>query len=275
MTLGAIALVVGSALLHASWNLVVKKSGDRLIAAGAQMLLGAAVSTPIAISLGIPFRAWPFLIATSLVHTGYVVSLVAGYDRGDLSVVYPVARGTAPILVTVGAALFLDDTPGGVGIVAIALVVGGIFVVGIRGRPKGTGWALLTSVFIAGYTMIDGAAVRHLDESVAYTLTAFMTMTLAIVPVVIWRRGWSTVSSVVRVEWRTHLLAGVASAVAYVMVLTAALTAPLGLVSALRETSVVFGALGGWLILKESMGWRRLRGAVLIAFGIFLLVVAA
>jgi drug/metabolite transporter (DMT)-like permease len=272
MSLAAIGLVLGSALLHASWNLVVKKSGDRLIAAGAQMLLGATASAPIAIALGIPFRAWPFLIATSLVHTGYVVSLVAGYDRGDLSVVYPVARGTAPILVTIGAALFLDDTPGGLGFAAIVLVVTGIFIVGIRGRPRGTGWALLTSVFIAAYTMIDGAAVRHLDDSVAYTLTAFMTMTLAIVPVVLWRRGPEKVATVVRVEWRTHLLAGVASATAYVMVLTAALTAPLGLVSALRETSVVFGALGGWLILKESMGWRRMRGAVLIAAGVFLLV---
>ncbi len=274
MSSAAIALVLGSAVLHASWNLVVKSSGDRLVAAGAQMTLGALASLPVVLALGIPFRAWPFMIATAVVHTGYVVSLVAGYDRGDLSVVYPIARGSAPLLVTLVAALFLDDVPSAVGLGAILLVVGGIFIVGFHGRPKGAGWALLTAVFIAGYTMIDGAAVRHLDDSVAYTLAAFIAMTIAIVPVVFLRRGVDGVMSVVRVEWKAHLVAGVASIVAYTMVLTAALTAPLGLVSALRETSVVFGALGGWLLLKEGMGLRRLRGALLIATGVVILIAA-
>lgn len=275
MSLAAIALVIGSAMLHASWNLLVKRSSDSLTAITAQMGLGALAATPVVLWLGVPFRAWPFLIATSLVHTGYVTTLIAGYDRGDLSVVYPIARGTAPVFVTIGSALFLDDTPETVGFVAIGLVVAGIYVVGIRGRSRGTGWALATSVFIAGYTMIDGAAVRHLDDSVAYTLTAFITMTIALLPTVVWRRGTARVVAVVKAEWKTHLLAGIASVVAYTMVLTAALSSPLGLVSALRETSVVFGALGGWLVLKETFGWRRVRGAVLIATGVLLLVAAA
>ena len=122
--------------------------------------------------------------------------------------------------------------------------------------------------------MIDGAAVRSLDESLPYTLAVFVAMTAVLLPVTLWRRGPRGVVTALRTGWRSQLLAGSASVLAYALVLAAARISPLGLVSALRETSVLFGALGGWLILKEAMGAKRLRGAVLIAAGIVTLVIA-
>jgi drug/metabolite transporter (DMT)-like permease len=274
VSIAAILLVLAAAALHAGWNLVVKAAGDRLVAAAAQMTLGALVSLPFLLFLEIPFRAWPYLVATGVVHLGYVLTLVGAYDRGDLSVVYPIARGSAPAMVTIGAAILLDDSPGGWGLIAIALVVLGILTVGWRGPVHGVGWALATSVFIAAYTMIDGAAVRSLDDSLAYTLTAFVAIAVVLGPFVMWRRGTAAIAEALSREWRSHLLAGAASVAAYGLVLAAARVSPLGLVSALRETSVLFGALGGWLILKERMGLSRLRGAVLIATGVVVLVLA-
>jgi drug/metabolite transporter (DMT)-like permease len=274
MTTAAVLLVLGSALLHASWNLVVKRSADRLVAAAAQMTFGAFVSLPLLAARGLPPGAWHFLAATSVVHLGYVLTLVRAYDRGDLSVVYPVARGTAPVIVTAGAALLLDDAPSGWGVAAVVLITLGILTLGVRGRPRGVGWALATSGFIAAYTMIDGAAVRALDDSVAYTLAAFVGIAVVLVPYTLWRRGVPRVAASLAAEWPSHLLAGSASVVAYALVLAAARVSPLGLVSALRETSVLFGALGGALLLKEGSAAARVRAAALIAAGMALLVAA-
>lgn len=272
MSGASLALVLGAAVLHASWNLVVKSSSDRLVATGVQLAFGAVVCAPFLFFLDVPARAIPYLAASSLAHLGYVLTLVGGYNRGDLSTVYPIARGTAPVIVTLGAAVFLDDTPRLWGLVAIACVVAGVMIVGLRGGGPGVRWALATSVFIAGYTMIDGAAVRELDESVPYTLAAFVAFAVVLIPVVMWQRTPGDVRSAIRREGWGHLYAAVASIAAYVLVLVAARVSPLGLVSAFRETSVVFGALAGWLVLKEQLGPRRLRGAALIAVGLVALL---
>ena len=274
MQISALLLVLAAAVLHASWNLIVKASSDRLVAAAIQLTFGAALSIPVLTFQTLPVKALPYIVASSFVHLGYVLALVGAYDRADLSLVYPIARGSAPVLVTLGAALFLDDVPGGWGLGAIGLVVIGVFVVGIRGSGPGVNWALSTSVFIAGYSVIDGAAVRALDDSFPYTLAAFVGFAATLVPVVLWRRGLSSITAVARFEWPRHLFAAVASVAAYVMVLAAARVAPLGLVSAFRETSVLFGAIGGWLLLKEGMGARRLNGAALIAAGVVVLILA-
>ncbi len=274
MSIAALLLVLAAALLHASWNLVVKSSNDRLIAAGIQFTVAALVCAPFLFFVDVPAKAFPYLIATSIAHLGYVLSLVAAYDRADLSVVYPIARGAAPVFVTIGAALFLDDTPGGWGLAAIGLVVAGVLIVGIRGTGHGVGWALATAVFISGYTMIDGGAVRELDASLPYTLAAFVAFAAPLIPVVLLRRRPAEISAAVRSEGWGHVFGALAGLVAYALVLAAARVAPLGLVSAFRETSVVFGALGGWLLLKEELGRRRIRGAVLIAAGVVALLAA-
>ncbi len=270
----AFSLVLGAALLHASWNLLVKASNDRLVAGWAQVFFGALVFLPFLLAVGVPWSAWPYFAVSGIVHVAYSLSLVTAYERADLSVVYPIARGAAPLFITLVAFLFLDDRPGTVGLGAIVLLTAGVLMVGLRKVGNGSWWALLTAVFIATYTSIDGAAVRSLGESFAYTITVFVMGTILFTPIVLRARGWPGLGAAVRAERWRYVFAGIASAGAYGLVLIAARSAPLGLVAAVRETSVVFGALGGWLILKEPLGTRRLRAAALIAGGLVLLAFA-
>jgi drug/metabolite transporter (DMT)-like permease len=261
-------------VLHASWNLVVKASGDRLLAAWMQTTIGALVFLPVLIVEGVPTGPWKSLGASALLHLGYALTLVAGYDRGDLSVVYPVARGSAPLLVTAGAAVLLDDRPGVIGIVAVVLIAGGILGMIRRSSGRGVGWALACGGFIAGYTLVDGAAVRAEGGSLRYVVTLIGLNALLLLLVVLGRRGRRRIAAAIRRDGWRNGFAGAASVAAYGLVLTAARWAPLGLVAAVRETSVILGALGGWLLLKEPFGFARVVASTLIAAGLVLLVAA-
>lgn len=267
-------LVLASALLHASWNLVVKSSRDRLVAASAQAAFGALAFSPLLIASGVPGRAMPAVAASSAVHLAYGLSLVTAYERGDLSLVYPVARGIAPALVTAAAAVLLDDLPSTGGMIAIAFVVSGVLWVTNGRTTAGLSWALATASAIATYTLIDAAAVRSLEAALPYTTAVTLGYALLYLPVIAARRSAHAVTSVLRVEWWRHLLGGASAVAAYGLVLAAARLAPLGLVSAFRETSVLFGTVGGWLILGEPDARRRLWGASLIAVGLGVLVLA-
>lgn len=266
----ALVLVLVAAMLHASWNLLVKASGDRLVAGWAQVFFGAVVFAPFLLAVGVPWRAWPYFAVSGVLHLAYSLSLVAAYERADLSVAYPIARGVAPLIVTVAAFVFLDDRPGPVAIAGIVLLVLGVLLIGLRRPVDGIGWALVTALLIASYTSVDGAAVRSLGESFAYTITVFWAGALLFTPIVIRVRTWRRLRSSLVAEWWRYVFAGIASAGAYGLVLIAARSAPLGLVAAVRETSVVFGALGGWLLLREPLGSKRLRASVLIAAGLVL-----
>lgn len=270
----ALGLVLASAALHASWNLAVKASRDRLVAAWAQVTFGAIVFLPVLVVAGLPTSALPSIVASGLVHLAYGLTLVAGYERGDLSLVYPVARGLAPVLVTVAAAVLLDDVPGAWGAVAIVVIVGGVLLTAAGGVRHGLGWAAATGCLIATYTLIDGAAVRGLDGSVAYTTAVFAMNGLVYLPVVLLRRRPAAIVAALRRDGLKQLFGGVASALAYVLVLAAARLAPLGIVAALRETSVLFGVIGGWAVLGEPAARSRLRGAAFIAVGLVVLVLA-
>jgi drug/metabolite transporter (DMT)-like permease len=267
-------LVLAAALLHASWNLIVKASADRLTAEWAQAAFGAIVFAPFLIVQGIPTEAWPSILISGSVHLTYGLTLVGAYNRADLSLVYPVARGSAPLLVTIFAALLLNDTPELGGLVAIGLVVAGVMLIGLRRGSHGLGWALATGALISTYTLIDGAAVRDLDGSFSYTISVFAVNAILHIPIMWALRGRVRIVAAIRAEGWRHVVAGAASAGAYVLVLIAARIAPLGLVSAFRETSVLFGALGAWFILKEPLAGKRLQGAALIALGLAVLVAA-
>jgi drug/metabolite transporter (DMT)-like permease len=264
----AFLLVLGSAVLHASWNLAIKASGDRLVTAAGQVVLGALAFTPALVVTGLPHGAWGWVALSSVVHLLYGLSLVAAYERGDLSAMYPIARGTAPALVAIGAAVLLGDSITLAGVVAIGLIVGGIVAIGLTGRPRGVPWAILTGIFITTYTIIDGRAVRALDTAVAYTVCVFLGNAVLYAGLLVWRRGMTHILAAVRIEWWKQALGGSASALAYLLVLTAARTSPLGLVSAVRETSVVFGAIAGWLLLHEQLGSKRVIAASSIAAGL-------
>lgn len=274
MGLTPLLLVLASALLHASWNLVIKASSDRLLAAWAQVTFGAILFSPVLVVAGVPGRVMAAIVTSSIVHIVYGLSLVAAYERGELSLVYPVARGVAPVLVTIAAALVLDDTPSTAGLIAIGFVVAGVLWVSSGTATHGIGWALLTGGAIATYTLVDGNAVRSLDTALAYTTAVFVGNAILYLPVILLRRSPQRIVGALRLEWRRHLFGGGASALAYALVLAAARLAPLGLVAAFRETSVLFGTLGGWLILHEPDARGRLRGASLIVVGLGVLVLA-
>ena len=270
MTAAAFGMVLLAAVLHAGWNLLVKASDDRLVTGWSQAAFGALVFSPVLVVTGVPWEAWESIAASSLIHTGYALALIGAYDRADLSLVYPVARGTAPSVVAVGALILLSDNPGWIGFAAIALIVSGVIAIGLGGHRPGIAWALLTAAFIATYTLVDGAAVRNLDAALPYTISVFWGNTILFTPIVIARRGLPRIMATVRAAPLQNALAGAASAGAYGLVLAAARFAPLGLVSAVRETSVILGALGGWLLLGEPFGKRRVAASVTIAAGLIL-----
>lgn len=271
MPLSAFALVLAAAVLHASWNLLLKASGDRLVAAAVQAVAGALVLLPFLIAGGYPTDRWLSLIASGAFHLGYGLTLIGGYDRGDLSVIYPVARGTSPLLVTVGAALFLDDALGVSGVLGVMLVAAGI--IGVVRRPgRGVAWALACGCCIAGYTLVDGGAVRAEGGSLRYTAALFLTNAVTLGIAALLRRGRGPLLALARSAGVRQAAGGAASAAAYLLVLIAARRAPLGSVSAVRETSVVIGALAGWRLLGEPLGRQRMTAAAVIAAGVVLLM---
>ena len=279
MTAGAFAIVLASALLHAGWNLAVKSSADRLVGTWSQAAFGALVFLPFLVAAGgPPPGATGMILISAGVHTGYALSLAAAYDRSDLSLAYPVARGLSPPLIAIGGVLVLGDSLGPVDAAAVALIVAGLFSIALRrggGSPAGLEWAALTGVLITAYTLVDAHGVRVSGEAFRYTISVFALNTVLLTPVVLARRGAAGLAAALRAQPVRNVASGVLSAGAYTLVLVAARIAPVGLVSAVRETSVVFGALAGWLVLREEFGRRRVAGSVLVVAGLAVLAAAS
>jgi drug/metabolite transporter (DMT)-like permease len=272
MPVAALAAVLTAALLHASWNLVVKSSSERLVAAAAQVALAGVAFLPVVIWQGFPYEALPFLLGSGLVQVGYLYALAAAYDRADLSFVYPIARGSAPVLIALGGLLGLSDRVAGLGWLALALICGGVILLGLSARSHhGVGWSLLTGLLIASYVTIDGAGVRRTDDVLAYTAALYGLTAVLLVPVTLRARGAAAVRQALASEWKRHLLAGTASVGSYGLLLFASRLAPLSLVSAARETAVVFATAGGWWFLDEPVGRVRVLATVVIAAGVSVL----
>jgi drug/metabolite transporter (DMT)-like permease len=266
-------LALGSAVLHAGWNLLVKTSADRLIAAWGLYLTGGILFLPLFLVVDRPgVDALPFLAASSVVHVVYVVALTRAYHHGDFSFAYPLARGGGALLAAVGGVLFLADSLSGLAWLAIAIVVGGLAsLVGPGVSRIALLWAGLTAAMIGTYTTIDAAGARRstgLGYGIAIVLGAGLVLTAAIVAT--GRVG--RLGPAVRREWRRFLVGGVCSTLAYSMVLAGARLAPVGYVAALRESSVVLGAAAGWLFLHEALGRARLASALVVTTGLVLLI---
>jgi drug/metabolite transporter (DMT)-like permease len=265
----ALFAVLAAALLHASWNLVVKSSNERLLAATAQVVLAGLVFLPVVIWRGLPGPALAFVVASSLVQLGYLFALTTAYDRSDLSFVYPLARGTAPLILAGAGVLGLGGTVDLRGWTALALICGGVMALAFTARSHaGLGWSLLTGALIALYIAIDGTGVRRADDTLAYTATLYLMTGVLLVPMVWVLRGKEAIRIAVRTEWRRHLLAGAASLASYGLLLYASRLAPLSLVAAGRETGVVFATIGGWWFLHEQVTRARVGASILIALGV-------
>lgn len=268
----ALLAVLAAALLHASWNLLVKSSSDRLVAAAAQVVLVAMAFIPVLIWTGLPLEASEYVIASAVVQVAYLYSLASAYDRADLSFVYPLARGTAPLLIALGGLIGLSTPATGIGWVALALICGGVIAIGLTAESHhGISWSLITGVLIAGYITIDGAGVRQAESTLAYTAFLYAVTGVLLLPLVLGLRGLSNIRGALQLEWKRHLLAGAASLISYGLLLAASRVAPLSMVAAARETGVLFATIGGWWFLHERLSRSRVAASVVIAFGVALL----
>ena len=269
-----LALVLLAAALHASWNALLKGGRDRLWSGTAQSFFGASACLLLLPLLPLPQSAcWPYLLASVALHVLYNLLLVRMYSRGHFGVTYPVARGSSPLLVALGGALFSSELLAPVQLTGILLVCGGIACLA-RGlesiHRESIPPALATGVMIAAYSLIDGLGARHGGSAVSYTVWMMMFQGLGMAGVFLMIRRQSRdglLGGRTRQDLAQALAAGVISVTAYAIVVWAMKQSPMGIVSALRETSVLFAAVLAWLFLNESLTGRKLIGAMLIGAG--------
>ena len=283
MSSEALALVLAAGLIHASWNLLLKRSEDPLVVGAASLLAGGVLFAPVLVNgLPVPSAVWPYVITSGCVMVAYYGVLGHAYQRGDFSLVYPVARGTAPALIAVWAAIFLGERPSVRGVAGIGLILMGLVVLGggplwLRRRDwknlaPGLLPAFLVALLISIYSVVDGAGVR-LWEPAPYVVLTFVLGGSILVPA-LWVRSPSRVARVIRTSWKSVVAIAGLTLLAYSMVLRAYQIAPIGYAGAAREIGIVFGALAGWLLLGERFGAFRTAGAVLVFAGIAVLATA-
>lgn len=269
----ATLLALGSAALHATWNLLIKTSDERLLTAWGQFVFGALLFLPVLPFVGPPgLDALPFLVASSVVHVLYIEALVRAYHHGDFSFAYPLARGGGAMAAAVGGVAFLGDELSGSEWLAIAIVVGGLASL-VRPRVSGAAllWAGLTAATIGTYTTLDSAGARR-SSGFGYGIALVIGAALALSVAGVAQGRGPAFAAAVGTQWRRYLLAGALLTVAYSMVLAAVRLAPVGYVAALRESSVVLGAAAGWLLLHERLGRARILSSVVVAIGLVLLI---
>ena len=272
--LTATLLALGSASVHATWNLLIKTStGDRRITTWGVFLLGGLLTLPVIAVVGLPgWVALPWLVLSGVVHRFYGEGLAAAYTHGDLSATYPVARGGGALLAAVGGVALLDDHLSVPAWIALGIVAVGLVSIRGRGGTAGLGWAAFTAVCIATYTLIDSHGAREVDSGIRYGLATIPCAALGVSAASLVRRRAPGLRAAWPNEWRRWIIGGACTAIAYTLVLAAVRLAPVGYVTALRESSVVLGALAGWLLLHEAMGAKRLVSAGIILAGLVLLV---
>ena len=276
----ATLMALAAAALHAGWNLIVKTSDDRELAAWGQFVAGAVLFLPVLFVAGLPpTAAWWFLVASGLVHLLYVEGLVRAYHHGDFSFAYPIARGGGALVGAVLGAWLLDDSLSTPAWIALAVVAVGLmsFV-----RPGATaasiGWAVFTAAIIGGYTAIDTAGVRRagagIGDRFAYGVALTVCSAIALTVVGVARGRSREFTAMIAARWHWVLLSGICLTGAYSLVLVAVSIdgVDLGYVATLRESSVVLGALVGWLFLKERLGGARLASSLVVLAGMIALI---
>jgi drug/metabolite transporter (DMT)-like permease len=269
-----------TAAMHAAWNLFVKGDVDRLSALTAMMAGGGLLFAPVIFFVPPPDPAsWPFIALSIATHVGYYVFLLAAYRHGDLSLVYPIARGCAPLLVAVGGfwvageALNLWQSAG------VALLSAGIASLALeRGWPLGKDghpalFALITACFIAGYSLTDGLGVRHSGSPLGYIAWLFLLEAIPLLGFCLLLRRQAFLAYL-RARWPRALAGAVLSSGGYGIAIWAMSVATMASIVSLRETSVLFGAAFGALFLGERFGWRRILAAVAVVGGNLLLHLA-
>jgi drug/metabolite transporter (DMT)-like permease len=270
----ATALALGAAVLHASWNLIVKQSGDRRMALWGQFTIAGSLCGVGLVVWSLvgpaPDIAWPWAMASGAMHVPYIVLLSRAYNVGDFSMSYPIVRGAGALAGALGGIVILGDTLSALSMVGVLVVVAGLAVLSSNGSLATIIPALGVSATIGIYTVVDAHGSRQ-SQAVAYSMAllvsaAFMVSLWAVIT------SRHTMLPTLRSHWRILTLSGTFSAVAYAMVLVAVQYAPVGYVAALRESSVVIAAFAGWRMLDEGDHRRRITAAIIVFTGLAVLV---
>lgn len=275
LTWGVALAVLLGALLHASWNALVKSSTDKPLDTALIHLIGSVVAIPGVLVFGWPAAAaWPYLLASMAIHIAYYIALTGAYENGDLSLTYPLMRGSAPMLVALASTWGLGETLSPLAWAGILAVSAGVLALGLSRHaldsPRAVKFALANACVIAAYTVIDAQGVRASGDALAYVFTLFALDGWPYGLAVMLRRGRPAWTYTVG-RWPMALGGALASLGSYGIALWAMTRAPVAIVAALRETAVLFATvLGAWL-LKEPFSMRTAVGTLAIAAGIMAL----
>ena len=290
MTAVSLLLVLLSALAHASWNLMLKRAGDPEVFAWCMLAVSTVILAPIGVILlwsnPVSFPGVWFALATMLLHTFYFVLLGRGYAQGDLSLVYPVARGMGPMLTPVLAVLFINETIEPLAIAGILAIVCGIYTISWWGnfhqvlrspmlflRSAGMRYAVLTGLTIAAYSIVDKEGGGHI-QPVLYMYFLTIGSAVFLVPYILLHKG----TRAVKTEWRANAIpitvSGLLVFIAYGLVLTAFSLSRVSYVAPAREVGIVIGVLLGMYVLKEPFGAGRLLGSGFIVGGVAMIALS-
>jgi drug/metabolite transporter (DMT)-like permease len=272
------AAVLFAALCHAGWNAAVKRGLDPLVTTVLISVGAALVGLAMLPFTGWPASAaWPWVIASVLIHIVYFAALIESYAAGDMGLVYPLARGSAPLMTAIGAAVWLNEHIGLLGWLGIAVLAAGVLLLSLRGSrdlakldQRAIRFALLTAVTICAYTLVDGVGARAAGNAHAYTAAIFVGIGVAMAIYALVRRG-GEVFPLMMQHWRLGAGGGVMQVTSYGIAIWAMTVAPIALVGALRETSVLFGTILAVVFLKEPLLMPRVAAALLIVCGLVMI----
>lgn len=271
-----VLIVLFAALLHASWNVIVKSGTDKYLSA--VMVSGAAGLIAVVFLPFVPLPAsasWPYMFTSTVFQVIYMFLVAAAYSNGDMSLAYPLMRGTPPLLVALVSGPLIGEVLGAEQWLAVGLISAGVLVMALgrsqaiiagRNTTRTVIIALVNALFIAGYTLVDGVGVRVSGNAVSYVLWAFLFNAIPVVSWGIWTyRG----QLLTHIKQRGHLtiIGGAGTLGSYGLALWAMTMAPVAMVAALRETSILFGVMLSLILLREQISAKRLLGAVLIVGG--------
>jgi drug/metabolite transporter (DMT)-like permease len=272
------AAVLVAAVCHASWNTLLKIRLDPFSANALITIASGLIALPLLPVVGIaPVASWPWVACSVILHLAYYIGLTEAYRTGDLSQVYPIARGAAPLMTALISTTVVGESIGLYGWVGILTLVAGVFLLSIRGGRdlaridrRAVGFAFFTAVTICGYSLVDGLGARISGNPHAYAALLFVIDGFCMAILALWWRGQSLVADA-RIYWKTGLFGGALSIISYWIAIWAMTVAPIAMVAALRETSVLFAAIIAVFILKEPLRAARVVAALMIVCGLALI----
>lgn len=278
----ALFLLLSGAILHTAWNLILKQSKDKYIASWWMVVISSVIALLILLFTGLPAQQmWKFAVFSILTEATYFITLSYAYQDNEFSLIYPIARGTAPAFLALWSFLFLHEHLTGGGMIGLGFIIVGLLVIGIGTLTKshvnkfhfrGVVVALFIALLISIYSTIDGAAVKN-GYATAYVMTMFALVPVPVAPFILRQYGWSYLWQELKNHGFRLPLMGILGVSAYLLAVLAYSIAPLSYSGAVREVSAVFGALAGWLFLKEKMGGMRVLGAIVIFAGILIIAI--